>query len=103
MSTLSFDLINLWPSNEDPGKSDGPDRTITLDLMHDRGPCDEDPTVPPSRQVRQNRNRPRDGDPTLHASHDENKIGLLADVRSRSCGIRVDDDLALLEWPRGFK
>ena len=52
MSTMSFDLINWWPSAEDPGKSDGPDRTITLDLMHNRGPCDEDPIVPPSRQVR---------------------------------------------------
>ena len=30
------------PSDGDPGKSDGPDRTITLGLMRDRGPCDED-------------------------------------------------------------
>ena len=47
MSTMSFDLINLWMFDEDLGKSDGPDRMITLDFIHNRGPCDEEPTVPP--------------------------------------------------------
>ena len=41
-SIVAFFHEASGPSDGDPGKSDGFDRTITFGLMRDRGPCDED-------------------------------------------------------------
>ena len=78
-------------SDGDPVKSDGPDRTITLGLMRDRGPCDEDHRdvrvmdIRTIVVVRTIRCRPRDGNQTHqkapHVSTVSHRSGFIPAVR----------------------
>ena len=98
------------PPSDRAQVSDGPDHRrsslllITIISMLFRRPFDEDWTVSTNCMVsRRSRSSALMEIGWSWCRHNAKEISFSTDVRSRSCGIRADDDPTLLVSPRGVR